>query len=66
MATSRDRNPTHHPDMGPRLDALAAWYSVPVDTFDGFTESAVDKILDEIRDTPSRWAGIRRAAGQGS
>jgi hypothetical protein len=52
-------------DPGERRDALAAWYQVPVDTFTGFSAAAVDEILDAIRDTPSRWAGIPRTAGQG-
>jgi hypothetical protein len=47
-------------DARPRRDALAAWYGIPAETFTGFSETALDEILDAIRDTPSRWAGIPR------
>jgi hypothetical protein len=48
-----------------RRDALAAWYHVPPDTFGDMSVQSLDKTLDAIRDTPSRWAGIppRRMAG---
>jgi hypothetical protein len=48
-----------------RRDALAAWYGIPADTFTGFSETALDEILDAIRDTPSRWAGIPRTVRPG-
>ncbi len=44
-----------------RRAALAEWYSVPPETFDGLSDTAMDSILDAIRDTPSRWAGIPRS-----
>jgi hypothetical protein len=48
-----------------RRDALAAWYQVPPSTFADMSVQSLDKTLDAIRDTPSRWAGIppRRIAG---
>jgi len=52
-------------DAVARRVALAAWYGVPAETFRGFSSTAVEEILDAIRDTPSRWAGIPRTTGEG-
>ncbi|HEV7679085.1 MAG TPA: hypothetical protein VGQ42_11000 [Candidatus Dormibacteraeota bacterium] len=41
-----------------RRDALGEWYQVPASTFADMSVESLDKTLDAIRDTPSRWAGL--------
>ena len=62
---TRDTSEFADGDAPDRRDALAEWYGVPAETFTGFSDTALDEILDAIRDTPSRWAGIPRTVGPG-